>query len=84
MQKEALAVEKKTTKLTQKQIQIYNGLKSIGEEIAAFYIDGVRMFNSNGWNTKSYLLGHIAREIDGGIRGVFALKDEKNKIRSFF
>ena len=56
--------------LTPKQIDIYNGLRSIGEEIAVFFLDGVKILNNNDLETKSYLLAHIAREIEGGLRDI--------------
>ncbi len=62
-------------KLSSKQTSINDGLKKIGEEISSFYLDGIRVFQSSGMRTKSYLLAHIAREIEGGIRGAFVGKD---------
>ncbi|MBT1248694.1 hypothetical protein [Thermosipho sp. 1244] len=66
--------------LDAKQQKIYEGLKQIGDEISAFYLDGVKIYKSN-LSTKSYLLAHIAREIEGGIRDVFAsdVKKEEDK-----
>jgi hypothetical protein len=60
----------KSVVLTPKQIDIYNGLRSIGEEIAVFFLDGVKILNNNNLETKSYLLAHIAREIEGGLRDI--------------
>jgi len=62
--------------MNQKQIEIYEGLKSIGDEIASFYADGVEMVNSN-FQTKSYLIAHLSREIEGGLRDVFAARIEE-------
>jgi hypothetical protein len=56
--------------LDNSQIAILNGLKEIGEEIASLYYDGIKIFNSE-LKSKSYLLAHIAREIEGGIRDIF-------------
>jgi len=64
-----------------KQQQIYNGLKNIGEEIASFYADGVRLIADDNYLTKSYLIAHIAREIDGGLRDVFSNDVERKKIQ---
>lgn len=58
--------------LKENQIKIHNGLKTIGNEIAAFYLDGVRMLNDENFGTKAYLLAHIAREIDGGLRDLLS------------
>jgi hypothetical protein len=65
--------------MDKKQQQIFNGLKSIGEEIASFYADGVRLIADDNYLTKSYLIAHIAREIDGGLRDIFSKDDEKKK-----
>ena len=56
-------------KLEDYQQGIYEGLKQIGEEIASLYYDGVVIFNSE-LSSKPYLLAHIAREIEGGIRDI--------------
>ena len=66
-------------KLTPKQLDIYKGLKEIGEEIASFYLDGVFILNNN-FKTKSYLLAHLAREIDGGLRDFLVMNPEINEI----
>ena len=65
----------KSTKLTPRQLQIYNGLKSIGAEIAAFYLDGLRILTTEV-ETKSYLLAHIAREIEGGLRDILVVREK--------
>jgi hypothetical protein len=59
----------KNIKLEDYQQRIYEGLKQIGEEIASLYYDGIVIFNSE-LSSKSYLLAHIAREIEGGIRDI--------------
>ncbi|MEN4005923.1 MAG: hypothetical protein PQ975_11055 [Methanobacterium sp.] len=59
------------------QIRIYKGLKAIGEDIASFYLDGVNLFENNEFKTKSNLLAHIAREIDGGLRDILSPEKEK-------
>jgi hypothetical protein len=60
------------TLLNPEQIDIYNGLKSIGNEIASFYFDGVKIYENEEIKTKSYLLSHIAREIEGSLRDIFS------------
>jgi hypothetical protein len=57
------------------QTKIYYGLKTIGEEIASFYLDGVKLIKDPNYTSKSYLIGHIAREIDGGLRDILAPKE---------
>jgi len=64
-------------KLEPYQIDIYKGLKALREYIADFYLDGVRIFNSHDIITKSNLLAHCAREIDGGLRDILSPKKEK-------
>lgn len=63
--------------LDAKQRQIYEGLRSIGPEISAFYLDGVRILKGNDFETKSYLLAHLAREIEGGLRDVLSHREKK-------
>jgi len=58
------------TRLDEYQYEIYKGLKHIGEEIATLYLDGVKIFECD-LPSKPYLLAHIAREIEGGIRDIF-------------
>ncbi|ETA68135.1 hypothetical protein MettiDRAFT_1588 [Methanolobus tindarius DSM 2278] len=67
--------------LNPKQEEIYRRLREIGDEIAAFYLDGIRILNDEQIQTKSNLLAHIAREIDGGLRDILASKEilDKNK-----
>ena len=73
---------KKETVLTDKQNSIYSGLSNIGEEIASFYFDGVRILNSENLATKSYLLAHIGREIEGEIRGILAPPKKSKKCKT--
>ena len=57
---------------TQQQ-KIYDGLKSVGESLANFYADAIRMLDSScTLSSKANLIAHMAREIDGGLRDVFA------------
>ena len=66
--------------MTERQNEIHKGLNSIGPEIAQFYLDGLELINSN-LGTKSYLLAHILREIDGGLRNIFEQKQLKEKFQ---
>ena len=65
----------KTLKLDEKQLKIYEGLKSVGEEVAGFFLDGVLISKGDELQMQAYLLAHCAREIDGGIRDVLSIKD---------
>ena len=58
--------------LSPRQADIYRGLEAIGPEIAAFYLDGIRILQNEELETAANLLGHIAREIDGGLRDVLS------------
>ncbi|HOB16886.1 MAG: hypothetical protein WAP17_06350 [Bacteroidales bacterium] len=68
----------KNIKLEVYQQRIYDGLKQIGEEVASLYYDGVVIFNSE-LTSKSYLLAHIAREIEGGIKDILNSGHKPNK-----
>jgi hypothetical protein len=58
---------------TPEQEKIYNGLKGIGESIANFYADAIRMIDPTcTLASKANLVAHLAREIDGGLKNVFA------------
>ncbi len=59
-------------KWSEKQKNIYDGLASIGEEIAGFYEGGLQIYYGNLANG-AYFLIHAAREINGGLKGIFAV-----------
>ncbi len=67
--------------LSPRQDEIHRSLQAIGPEIAAFYLDGVKILQSDSLETSSYLLAHIAREIEGGLRDVLSTDPEKKKIQ---
>ena len=67
--------------LTPQQNKIYRNLQDIGPEIAAFYLDGVKILRSDNFETAPYLLAHITREIDGGLRDILSSKEDKAKIQ---
>ena len=67
--------------LTPRQNKIYRNLQDIGPEIAAFYLDGVKMLRSDNFETAPYLLAHITREIDGGLRDILSSDEDKAKIQ---
>lgn len=66
--------------MNEDQQSIYNGLKSIGEEISSFYKDGLSILNNENIKTKSNLLAHIAREIHGGLRDILAPDEAKAEL----
>ncbi|MCK4654160.1 MAG: hypothetical protein KAU01_06920 [Candidatus Cloacimonetes bacterium] len=66
-------------KLESKQLEIYQGLKAIGPEISSFYLDSIFILNSKNLITKSYILAHIAREIESGLKSILAHRDMINE-----
>ncbi len=68
-------------RLSPRQAEIYRNLEAIGPEIAAYYKDGIRILQNKDLETAASLLGHIAREIDGGLRDIFSTDQEKRKIQ---
>ena len=58
--------------MTPRQLEIYRNLKDIGPEIAAFYLDGIKILQNKELETAANLLAHVAREIDGGLRNILA------------
>ena len=67
--------------LSPRQAEIHRNLQAIGPEIAAFYLSGVKVLQDDNLETSSYLLAHIAREIEGGLRDVLSTDPEKRKIQ---
>ena len=66
-------------KLSDKELAIYKGLREIGEEIASFFLDGVRLMDDGNYLTRANILGHLAREIDSGLRDFLSRKSDKKK-----
>lgn len=67
--------------MTTKQEKIFDGLSSIGNVLASLYSDGIKILESD-LSTKSYLLAHILREIDSGLRNIFEHKPLKKQFES--
>lgn len=67
--------------MTERQLEIHKGLKAIGPEIAQFYLDGLKVVDSD-LGTKSNILAHILREIDGGLRDIFEQKQLKKEFQN--
>ena len=66
--------------LTARQRDIHGNLKDIGEEIAAFYLDGLKILHDGNLQTAASLLGHLAKEIDSGLKDLLPPKEDANKI----
>ena len=65
-------LQNRSLELSARQTEIYRNLEAIGPEIAAFYRSGIKVLNDKDLETSSYLLAHIAREIEGGLRDVLS------------
>lgn len=67
--------------LTITQQRIHSGLKNIGEALANFYLDGLKMATPECTIlSKANMIAHAAREIDGGLRDVFAPDNTIKKV----
>ena len=67
--------------LSPRQAEIHRNLEAIGPEIAAFYLSAVKVLQKDDIEASSYLLAHVAREIEGGLRDVLSTDQEKRKIQ---
>ncbi len=67
-------LQNRSLELSPRQAEIHRNLEAIGPEIAAFYLSGVKVLQDDDLETSSYLLAHIAREIEGGLRDVLSAK----------
>ncbi len=65
--------------MTEREQQIFLGLKSIGPEIAAFFSDAVKIADSD-FDTKPYLLSHLSREIESGLRDILTPKNDEEAL----
>ena len=74
-------LQNRSLELSARQAEIYRNLEAIGPEIAAFYLSGVKVLQNEDLETSSYLLAHIAREIEGGLRDVLSTDQEKRQIQ---
>ena len=66
--------------LNAEQREIHQNLKNIGEGMAAFYFDGLKILHDPHLQTAASLLGHIAKEIDSGLKHLLPPKEDVNKI----
>ena len=73
-------LQNRSVELSPRQAEIHRNLEAIGPEIAAFYLSGVKVLNDNDLETTSYLLAHIAREIEGGLRDVLS-EERKEELK---
>ena len=68
--------------LSNEQSEIHQNLKILAPLLAAFYRDWLRMRRSTDFRCRSYLLGHLAREIAGGFRDILAMKQDEVEIKT--
>ena len=73
-------LQNRSLELSPRQSEIYQNLKAIGPEIAAFYRDGIRILQNDDLETAANLLAHIAREIDGGLRDILS-EERKEELK---
>ena len=66
--------------LNAEQREIHQNLKNIGEGMAALYSDGLKILHDPNLQTAASLLGHIAKEIDSGLKHLLPPKEDVNKI----
>ena len=64
------------------QSEINQNLETLAPLIAAFYRDWIRMRQSTNFDCRSYLLGHLSREIAGGFRDILAMKQNEGEIKT--
>lgn len=74
-------LQNRSLELSPRQSEVYRNLEAIGPEIAAFYLSGLRVLEDNNLETAAYLLAHIAREIEGGLRDVLSNAQDKQKVQ---
>ena len=68
--------------LSASQSEINQNLETLTPLIAAFYRDWLRIQLSTDFKCRSYLLGHLAREIAGGFRDILAMKQDESEIKT--
>lgn len=68
--------------LTDSQSEINQNLQTLAPLLAAFYRDWLRIRQSTDVKCRSYLLGHLAREISAGFRDVLSMKEDKDDIKT--
>ena len=74
-------LQNRSLELSPRQAEIHRNLEAIGPEIAAFYLSGIKVLQNDDIETSSYLLAHIAREIEGSLRDIFSTDQEKRTIQ---
>ena len=63
--------------LSPRQAEIHKNLQTIGPEIAAYYLDGLKILHSRNLENAASFLAHAAREIDGGLRDILSVQKKE-------
>jgi hypothetical protein len=63
--------------MTNREQEIYNGLLEIGPEIAVFFKDAIKISKME-IDSKPYLLSHLAREIESGLRDILVSREKED------
>jgi hypothetical protein len=63
--------------MTNRELEIYNGLMEIGPEIAVFFKDAIKISKME-IDSKPYLLSHLAREIESGLRDILVSREKED------
>ena len=63
--------------LSSRQAEIHKNLQAIGPEIAAYYLDGLKILHSRNLENAASFLAHAAREIDGGLRDILSVEKKE-------
>ena len=66
--------------LSDPQSEINQNLQTLAPLLAAFYRDWLKIRKSTNFKCRSYLLAHLAREIDGGFRNILSIDKDKKRI----
>jgi len=61
--------------MTEKELAIYEGLLIFAPETAAFFKTGIQIYETD-IEARAYMLAHLSREIEGGLRDILYVKDQ--------
>ena len=75
----SVRLQNHSLELSPQQAEIYQNLEAIGPEIAAYYLDGLKILHSRDLENAASFLAHAAREIDGGLRDILSV-DKKEEL----
>lgn len=64
--------------MTEKELAIYEGLLILAPETAAFFKTGIEIFKID-IDARAYMLAHLSREIEGGLRDILYVKENSIK-----